>query len=423
MARKERVGTIDVGTSKICAVISEIDEGGIVDVLGLGLSPSVGIKRGVVIDIERNARAITTAVKRAEQMAGMKLDDVWVGVAGPHVSSQNAHGMVAVTGEKKEIKESDIKRAIDASQIISIPPEREILHVLPKEFLVDGNGGIKDPMGMSGVRLEVHSHIVTASTTSIENLIKSIEKSGLYVQGMVLTSLAAGESVLTDDERELGAVFIDIGGGTTDVAIFKEGGLVYNRVLAVGGTHVTNDIAVGLRTAVKSAEELKIKYGHAFYREKKNKEKKDHIKVLSASGKEERLVPHSLLQKIIEPRMIEIFSLIKQEIEKSGYSGLTPAGAVLTGGGSLLAGTSILAGGILDMPIRLGQPEGVKGLVELGEGASRDAGLAYTLAPPVFSTGVGLVSYGETKGRVKSQSKETVWSYLRKIGEKIKDTF
>lgn len=418
MARKERIGTLDVGTSKICVIIAEVDEGGSTEILGVGLSPSVGIRKGVVIDIERNAQAIQLAKKRAEQMAGARIDDVWVGLAGPHISSQNAHGMVAVTGEKKEIKESDIKRVIDASQVISIPQEREILHVLPREFVVDGNGGIKDPLGMSGIRLEVHSHIVTASTTSIENLIKSVERSGLYVQGLVLESLAASEGVLTADERELGAVLVDIGGGTTDIAIFKEGGMVYTRILSVGGSHVTNDIAVGLRTAVKSAEEIKIQHGQAV----QNGDPEEMIRVVAASGKEERQVPKKILLQIIEPRMAEIFSLVRTEIENSGYAGLTPAGVIFTGGGSLLRGGMELAGKILDMPVRLGQPEGIKALTELGEGASREAGLEYIMSPPGFSTAVGLLQYGDDK-QDRPAVRETLRDYLQRMFEKMKDTF
>lgn len=420
MPRKERIATLDVGTSKICALVGEIEEDGTLDVLGVGLSPSVGIRKGVVIDIERNAQAIRMALKRAEQMAGMGIDEVWVGVAGAHIASQNAHGMVAVTGEKKEIKESDIRRVIEASQIISIPPSREILHVLPREFVVDGNSGIKDPEGMSGVRLEVHSHIVTASATSLENLIKGVERSGLYARGIILDLLAVSDAVLAPDEKDLGVVLVDMGGGTTDVAIFKDGGLAYTRILPVGGSHVTNDIAVGLRTAVKNAERMKVVHGHA----RNDDESDEMISVLTTSGKDERQVPKALLLQIIEPRMVEIFQMIKKAIEESGYAGLTPAGIVFTGGGSLLNGAMEVAGDILEIPVRLGYPEEVKGLNELGEGASGEAGLGYVLAPPVFSTAIGLMYYGMgSKPEKRTPITNSFWGYLKKIGDKLKDTF
>jgi len=420
MPRKEKVATLDVGTSKICVLIGEIEDNGNLDVLGVGLSPSGGIRKGVVIDIERNAQAIKLAIERAEQMAGTTIDDVWVGIAGAHISSQNAHGMVAVTGEKKEIKESDIRRVIEASQIISLPPSREILHVLPREFVVDGNSGIKDPEGMSGVRLEVHSHIVTASSTSLENLIKGVERTGLFAQGIILDLMAVSEAVLTPDEKELGVVLVDMGGGTTDIAVFKDGGLVFTKILPVGGSHVTNDIAVGLRTTVKNAEQIKVLHGSA----RNNEDCEEQIKVLSASGKDERKVPKKLLLQIIEPRMVEIFQLIKKALDESGYAGLTPAGVVFTGGGSLLNGAMDLAGDILEIPVRLGYPEEVKGLNELGEGASGEAGLGYVLAPPVFSTSIGLVYKGmggQPERRVPIT--DSLWGYLKKISDKLKDTF
>ncbi len=420
MPRKERIATLDVGTSKICALVGEIEENGTLDVLGVGLSPSVGIRKGVVIDIERNAQAIRLALKRAEQMAGMGIDEVWVGVAGAHIASQNSHGMVAVTGEKKEIKESDIKRVIEASQIISLPPSREILHVLPREFVVDGNSGIKDPEGMSGVRLEVHSHIVTASATSLENLIKGVERSGLFARGIILDLLAVSDAVLTPDEKDLGVVLVDMGGGTTDIAIFKDGGLVFTKILPVGGSHVTNDIAVGLRTAVKNAEQIKVLHGQA----RNDNDSDETITVLTTSGKDEREVPKRMLLEIIEPRMVEIFQLIKTAIEESGYAGLTPAGVVFTGGGSLLKGAMEAAGETLDIPVRLGYPEEVKGLNELGEGASGEAGLGYVLAPPVFSTAIGLMYYGMgSKPDKRAPIKDSFWGYLKKIGDKLKDTF
>ncbi len=419
MARKERLATLDVGTSKICATIAEVHEDGTIDLLGIGVSPSLGLRKGVVIDIERNAQAVRLAIERAEQMAGVRVGDIWVGIGGPHVASQNAHGMVAVTGEKKEIKQSDIKRVIEASQVISFPPGREILHVLPSEFIVDGNRGIKDPEGMSGVRLEVHSHIVTVSSTSLENLIKSVERSNVYVQGVVLSILAASEAILTEDEKELGVVLIDMGGGTTDLAIFKDGSLVFAKMLPVGGTHVTNDIAVGLRTAVKSAEEIKIKYGHACIKE----DCQDNIKVLSASGKEESVISQKTLLQIIEPRITEIFRLANKEIEDSGYVGLTPGGVVLTGGSSLLSGVDELGSAIMGLPVRLGQPENIKGLSELAEGASREANLDYILTKPNFSTAVGLLNHDSGHERDKLQMIEMIWSYIKKITNKIKDTF
>ncbi len=394
MAQKRIIAGLDVGTTKICATIAELSRDGILEVIGIGTSPSLGLRKGVVVDIDQTVRTILEAASKAERMAGVQIDTAFVGIAGSHINSVNSRGVVAVTGSEKEIKGSDIIRVVEAAQFINIPQDRHVIHVLPREFIVDGCRGIKDPLGMSGTRLEVETHIVTGLITSVQNLVKSVQKSGIHIteDNVVLEPLAASEAVLSDDERELGVVLIDIGGGTTDVAIFQNGNIAYTAVLPVGGDHVTNDIAVGLRCPVLKAEELKIKKGCALA---ELVDESEMVEVVNASGKNSYEISRNYLCEIIEPRMHEIFSLVKKEISKSGFDGLLPAGVVLTGGASLMEGNLDLASEVLNTPTRLGTPEGIHGLMDfMGENMYRFQNDSNNLSTAAFATAAGLLRYG-----------------------------
>ncbi|MFW6035130.1 MAG: cell division protein FtsA [Halothermotrichaceae bacterium] len=389
MARRIVTG-LDIGTTKICAIIAEITSEDIINIIGIGLSPSHGLRKGIVVDIDETSKAIEKAYKKAERMAGVNIDSAYVGIAGSHISSMNSHGVVAVTGEEKEIKESDIERVMDAAKIIPLSAEEEIIHVLAREFIVDGCSGIKDPLGMSGVRLEVETHIITGSSTSIQNLVKSVIRAGLDVNDIVLEPLASSESVLSSDEKELGVALVDMGGGTTDLIVFQEGSICYTAVLPVGGNHVSNDIAVGLRTPINEAERIKITSGCAI---KTMADKEDVIEIKTASGNKSRQVYRKKLCEVIEPRMQEIFTLVTRELHRVGPKDMTPAGIVLTGGASMLEGASQLASEISELPVRLGEPEYINGLTEVIDNP------AYLkkgdeIPKPIFSTAVGLVEYG-----------------------------
>jgi len=380
---------LDIGTTKICAIIAEITNENKIEIIGIGLTPSHGLRKGIVVDIDATSRAIKEAYKKAERMAGITINSAFVGIAGAHISSLNSHGVVAVTGEEKEIKESDIQRVMEAAKIIPLSAEEEMLHVLAREFIVDGCAGIKDPLGMSGVRLEVETHIVTGSSTSIQNLVKSVMRAGLDVDDIVLEQLASSESVLTEDEKELGVALVDIGGGTTDLIVFQEGSISYTSVLPVGGNHVSNDIAVGLRTPVSEAEMIKITAGCAL---KNMVEKDEFIEVMTASGKTRKQVSRSKLCDVIEPRMQEIITLVKRELDRVGPRDLTPAGVVLTGGASLLTGADELASGIMKLPVRLGEPENISGLTDVIENPVY-AKKGDKVPRAIFSTAVGLIEY------------------------------
>lgn len=394
MGQKKIVTSLDIGTTKVCAIIAEIEREGLLEVIGIGTSHSFGLRKGVVVDIDQTVRSILDATTKAERMAGVKIESAYVGIAGAHINSMNSRGVVAVTGPSREIKESDIMRVVEAAQFINIPPDRQIIHVLPREFVIDGCRGIKDPLGMSGTRLEVETHIVTGALTSVQNLMKSVQKAGISVteDQVILEPLAASEAVLTDDERNLGVVLVDIGGGTTDIAIFIEGNIAYTSVLPIGGDHVTSDIAVGLRCPVPRAEELKIRKGCAVVN---MVDEDERVEVLAISGKKNSEVSRRYLCEIIEPRMYEIFSLVQKEIVKAGYEGLLPAGVVLTGGASLMEGNIELASDILGMPVRIGTPEGVHGLMDfISEDVYRFRQEPSESSSAVFATAVGLLRYG-----------------------------
>lgn len=386
MARRNILAGLDVGTSKVAVVIADVDEQGSASIIGYGLSASRGIRKGVVVDIEATVAGITEALDRAQRMAGIKVKSVYVGIAGAHIASTNNRGVIAVAREDKEITPDDVERAIDAARVVTVPPDREIVHVIPREFIVDGNDGIRDPVGMLGLRLELYAHIVTGSVTSIQNLLRSVYRAGLEVDEVILAPLASGEAVVLPAERDLGVVLADVGGGTTDVAIFTSGSLWFASTLPIGGEHITKDLAVGLRTPIPDAERLKVEHGLALAADARDEVM---IDVPSMGGNVPRQVSERLVATIIEPRIQEIFHLIGREIRRSGYEGMIPGGLVLTGGTALLRGAAELAARELDLSVRVGTPRDLGGMNDIA-------------GNPLFATAVGIVRYA---GRMGNQTR------------------
>ena len=375
MGKKEDVIVgLDIGTTKTCVVVAELRETGI-EIMGVGTHPSEGLRKGVVVNIESTVESITGAVEEAERSAGCEISSVYVGIAGAHIHGQNSLGIVPVKG--REVRKEDVERAIEAARAIAIPLDRQIIHTIPQYYLVDEQDGIIDPVGMAGVRLEAKAHIVTGAVTSIQNVIKSINRVGLEVKELVLEQLAASEAVLSNDEKALGAALIDIGGGTTDIAVFSEGSIKHTAVLPVGGQYVTSDISTGLRTPLAEAEKIKREYGCAYM---PLIAKDEMIEVPSVGGREPRDVSRQILGRIIEPRMDEILVMAQKEISRSGCEDILAAGIVLTGGGSILEGIPELAEQIFNMPVRRGTPMGIGGLTDI-------------VNSPLYATGVGLVLY------------------------------
>jgi cell division protein FtsA len=366
---------LDIGTTKICAVVGEVNPDGI-DIVGLGTHPSVGLRKGVVVNIESTVESIKRAIEEAELMAGCEITSVYAGIAGGHIKGFNSHGIVAVKGS--EVTQKDIERVIDAARAVAIPPDREVIHVLPQEFIVDEQGGIQDPQGMSGVRLEARIHIVTGAVTSAHNLVKCANRAGLDVCDIVLQSLASSEAVLNKEEKDLGAALIDFGGGTTDLAILKGKSIKHTSVLAVGGNNLTNDVSVGLRTPMAEAEKIKIKYGTCLTG---SIGKDESIEVAGVGGRAPRTLSRQILAEILEPRVEEIFNLINREIYRAGMESEITSGVVITGGSCLLEGVSDIAESIFDLPTRIGRPMGIRGLVDV-------------VNNPMYATAVGLVLYG-----------------------------
>ena len=376
MAKKTNVIVgLDLGTTKTCVIVGEITDQG-VDIIGIGSYPSEGLRKGVVVNIDSTVEAIKKAVDEAEHMSGCEISSVYAGIAGGHIKGQNSLGIVAVKG--REVDEEDVQRAIEASKAIAIPTDREILHTLPQNFIVDDQDGIRDPVGMSGVRLEAKVHIVTGAVTSIQNIVKSVNRVGLEINEIILEQIASSEAVLSNDEKDLGVALVDIGGGTTDIAVFTAGSVKHTAVLPVGGNYLTSDIATGLRTPLADAEKIKIKYGCAF---SALIAKEETIEVPSVGGREPREVSRQILGRIVAPRMEEILTLAYKEIVKSGYEDILAAGVVLTGGTALLEGITELAEQIFNMPVRSGRPTGIGGLNDV-------------VNSPMYATGVGLVLYG-----------------------------
>jgi cell division protein FtsA len=378
VARRERylVG-LDVGTSRVTAVVGESMDDGTLDIVGIGVAESRGIKRGVVVNVDAAVDSIKKAIEEAELMAGVEIDSVHLALSGPHIKGFNSRGVIAVAGKNREITRDDVRRAIDAAKAVALPTGREILHVLPQDFVVDEQDGIGAPVGMTGARLEVNVHIVTGAVSSTQNLIACVNRAGVTVTDTVIEQLAASESVLTQDEKELGVALVDIGGGTADLAIFERGSLWHTGVVAVGGDHFTNDIAVGLRTPIPDAEKVKRKSGCAL---SSMVDEDDTIEVASVGGRKPRLMARRILSEILQPRAEEIFHLVWDEIRRAGYEKALNSGIVLTGGGSILEGMPEMAEQIFDLPIRRGAP------VDVG-------GLADHVSSPTFATPVGLVLY------------------------------
>lgn len=366
---------LDIGTTKISCIIAEQKAAGEMTIVGIGNAPSEGLRRGVVVDLEKTVGSIQRAVDEAERMAGVSVKGVTAGIAGDHIRSINSRGVIAVSRKDNEIGQADVDRVVEAAKAIAIPMDREIIHVIPQEFVVDDQDGIKDPVGMSGVRLEAEVHIITGAVTSAKNICRSIQRAGLKVQDLVLEPLASSHAVLGRDERDLGVVLLDIGGGTTDVAVFFDGSIRHTAIIPVGGANVTNDIAIGLRTPIDKAEQIKIAHGCAVANLVSSS---DGVMVSGVGGRADREISRHVLASMIEPRMEEIFALANREVKKNHFAELLGGGVVLTGGTSLMPGIVDLAEMVFEMPVRLGVPEGL-------------GGLGQSVADPRYATGVGLV--------------------------------
>ena len=366
---------LDIGTTKICAIVGEQTENGL-DIIGIGTSPSKGLRAGVVVNIEATVNSIRRAVEEAELMAGCEISHVYTGIAGGHIKGFNSQGIVAV--KDKEVRQADIDRVIDAAKAVAIPLDREVIHVLPQEFIIDDQGGIKEPLGMAGVRLEAKVHIVTGAVASAQNIVRCANTTGLNVSKIVLQPLASAEAVLSDDEKELGVCLVDIGGGTTDIAIYSGGSIVHTAVIAVGGNSLTDDLAIGLRTPPDEAEKLKQKHGCCL---STMVGKDEMVEIPSVGGRPARTLGKQILCEILEPRVEEIFQMVHREIQRCGYADQIVSGVVITGGATLLQGMPEVAEEILGVPVRRGLPRGVGGLVDV-------------VKSPMYATAVGLVVYG-----------------------------
>lgn len=395
---------LDIGTSKVVAIVGEIGIDGQLEIVGIGTHRSTGLKKGVVVNIESTVQSIQRAVEEAELMAGCQIHSVYAGIAGSHIRSMNSHGIVAI--KDREVFSQDVDRVIDAAQAVAIPADQKILHILPQEYLIDEQEGVKEPLGMSGVRLEAKVHLVTCALNAVQNIEKCIRRCGLEVEDVILEQLASGYSVLTDDEKELGVCMVDIGGGTTDIAIFTEGAIRHTGVIPIAGDQVTNDIAMALRTPTAHAEEIKIKYACALA---KLTGLDETIKVPSVGDREPRDLSRQALAEVVEPRYDELFTLVQAELRRSGFEDIMAAGIVLTGGTAKMEGVVDLAEEIFHMPVRLGAPQNVSGLSDI-------------VNNPIYSTGVGLLNYGmnqQLEGKavnyVSKEVNESWWNKIKNI--------
>lgn len=393
---EEVVVGLDIGTTKTCAVIGFMNENGSVEISGVGIAPSGGMKDGVVINIDNTQASIAKAIEDAELMAGTEISSVLVSITGAHVKGENSRGVVAIPGRTRTISHNEIRRVIEAAQAVVIPADREIVHVLSREFSVDEQHGIKDPIGMTGVRLEAEVHIITGSTSNISNLTKSVNGGGLHCADIIFSPLAVSESALSADEKELGVAIVDIGGGTTDICIFSEGGVTYTKVLTIGGRHVTNDISIGLSTATDSAEVIKKKYGCSLI---DMIDATETIEVPSVGDRAPRRIMRQELARIIEPRMFEIMELVDRELMISGKKDILAAGVVITGGGAMLEGAIECAERVFQLPVRLGTAKDISGLKDI-------------VASPQYTNAVGMVKYG-----IKTMSYHSSSVKRKKIGQ------
>lgn len=401
---KELIVGLDIGTSKVVAIVGEVQDDGELEVIGFGSQPSRGLKRGVVVNIEATVNSIQRAVEEAELMAGCEIQSVYTGIAGSHIRSLNSHGIVAI--RDREVGRSDVERVIDAAKAVAIPADQRVIHVLPQEFIIDGQEGIHDPIGMSGVRLEARVHMVTGAASAAQNIVKCVQRCGLEVEDIVLEQLASSHAVLTDDEKELGAALVDIGGGTTDIAVFHDGAIKHTAVIPIAGDQVTNDIAISLRTPTQYAEEIKIKYACALSQLANSDET---IEVPSVGDRPPRRLARQTLGEVVEPRYEELFTLIGNELRRSGFEEMIAAGIVITGGSAKMEGAVELAEEVFHMPVRLGLPQHVRGLGEV-------------VRNPIHATGVGILLYARNKGKQQAAD-TTMRGNVREIWERMKTWF
>ena len=407
MAKNGRyVVGLDIGTTKVCCVVSELADDGTLSVSGLGEAPSRGLRKGVVVNLDATVDSIKSAVGTAELMAGVEIEQATVGIAGGHIRSFNSRGVVAVSGKDRVVAQDDLGRVMAAAQAVSIPQDREILHVLPQEFVLDDQGGIAAPKGMIGSRLEANVHIVTSSRTSVQNLVTCVNRAGIEVRETVVEQLAVAEAVLSADEKELGVALLDIGGGTTDLAIFEKGSVWHTAVLPVGGNHFTNDLAVGLRTPIPDAERLKNKFGCALI---SMVDESMTVEVPSVGGRKPRVLSLRVMAEILQPRATEIFTLMREEVVRAGFERSLNAGVVLTGGGSILPGVSEVAEQVFDLPVRLGLPDGVERLTEPD-------------SAPQFAMAIGLAKYGARSRPPRPRMSLSVpMGGISRMGDRVKN--
>ncbi len=401
---KNLIVGLDIGTSKVVAIVGEVTPEGEIEIIGLGSHPSKGLKKGVVVNIESTVQSIQRAIEEAELMAGCQINSVYAGIAGSHIKSINSHGIVAI--KDREVSDMDLDRVIDAARAVAIPADQRVLHILPQEFIIDDQEGIREPIGMSGVRLEAKVHLVTGAVGAAQNIIKCVRRCGLEVDDIILEQLASSYSVLTDDEKELGVCLVDIGGGTTDIAVFADGAIRHTAVIPIAGDQVTNDIAVALRTPTQYADEIKIKYACAL-RQLANAD--ETIEVPSVGDRPPRKLSRQTLAEVVEPRYDELLTLVQAELRKSGFEDIIAAGVVLTGGSSKMEGVVDLAEEIFHMPVRLGTPQYVSGLSDV-------------VTNPIHATGVGLLLFGEQhqSGGTRYFSKE---GGMKGVWERMKNWF
>ena len=396
---------LDIGTNKVAAIVAEVNDDGELEIIGIGTHHSRGLKKGVVVNIESTVQSIQRAVEEAELMAGYSIDAVYAGIAGSHIRSLNSHGIVAI--RDREVFAQDVDRVIDAAQAMAIPADQKILHVLPQEYVIDAQEGVKEPLGMSGVRLEAKVHMVTCAVNASQNIEKCIERCGLNVNDIILEQLASSYSILSEDERDLGVCIVDIGGGTTDIAVFTGGAIRHTAVIPIAGDQVTNDIAMALRTPTQNAEEIKIKYACALTQLAKADEV---IKVPGVGDKPARELSRQALAEVVEPRYDELFTLIQAELRRSGFEDLIAAGIVLTGGAAKMEGVIELAEEIFHMPVSLGVPRNVAGLKDI-------------VRNPIYATGVGLLQYGLEREKEMPNKQSRKGGAMSRIKNWLNDNF
>ncbi|MGD2075904.1 MAG: cell division protein FtsA [Gammaproteobacteria bacterium] len=403
-SEKNMIVGLDIGTSKVVAIVGEVSPQGEIEIIGIGSHPSKGLKKGVVVNIESTVHSIQRAVEEAELMAGCQIHSVYAGIAGSHIRSLNSHGIVAI--RDREVTPGDVERVIDAARAVAIPADQKILHILPQEFVIDEQDGIREPVGMCGVRMEAKVHMVTGAVSAAQNIIKCVRRCGLEVDDIILEQLASSYSVLTDDEKDLGVCLVDIGGGTTDLAVFTEGSIRHTAVIPIAGDQVTNDIAVALRTPTQYADEIKIKYACALTQLAASDES---IEVPSVGERPSRRLARQTLAEVVEPRYEELLTLVQAELRRSGFEDLIAAGIVLTGGSSKIEGLVELAEEVFHMPVRLGVPQTVVGLADV-------------VRNPIYATGVGLLLFGH-QNRAQRVFDANIGRGVRGVWERMKSWF